>query len=450
MFVLLVAAASFVGWSAPPIALERTGAVRIACVGDSITAGYLASNASFAYPGRLQALLDAKHGAGAFEVFNFGAGGATVQKGADSPYWQRDQYKQFISSTYDAVIVMLGTNDAKHQNWPMNCSLPDASAETCTVVQDYLALLDVAKTKGVGGKQPKLAVMTPPPLWKDGAYAMNQSVLNDVMPLVVPKIAAAAALPAPIDVYSALGGAPDWRTTYPAGCTPMNTSQPAACALFCATGESCDACHPDDDGYLVLAQTVFDWLESSRTLASPAPSAPALLDALAAVNNSDATAAEALCAGALANATKADALAAFHAAGAPAALPHGCYFLCVIGAGLVPSILEKVPWDGKCFRTPPTATRNGSMINAFGKPGKACTPQLDFLTADFFNGESWSDPSGGGAVVIQYNGAVNWMRDELRDAGGAAGYAALHDTWLGKFYISRDEVTDFALLPVAC
>ncbi len=114
------------------------------------------------------------------------------------------------------------------------------------------------------------------------------------------------------------------------------------------------------------------------------------------------------------------------------------------------SILEQVPWDGKCFRTPPTATRNGSMINAFGKPGKACTPRLDFLTADFFNGESWSDPSGGGAVVIQYTGAVNWMRDELRDAGGAAGYAALHDTWLGKFYISRDEVTDFALLPVAC
>ena len=270
------------------------------------------------------------------------------------------------------------------------------------------------------------------------------------MPLVVPKIAAAAALPAPIDVYSALGGAPDWRKTYPDGCTPANKSQPAACALFCATGESCDACHPDDDGYLVLAQTVFDWLESSRILASPAPSAPALLDALAAVNNLDATAAEALCAGALANATKADALAAFHAAGAPAALPHGCYFLCVIGAGLVPSVLEKVPWDGKCFRTPPTATRNGSMINAFGKAGKACTPRLDFLTADYFKGESWSDPSGGGAVVIQYNGAVNWMRDELRDAGGAAGYAALHDTWLGKFYISRDEVTDFALLPVAC
>ena len=52
--------------------------------------------------------------------------------------------------------------------------------------------------------------------------------------------------------------------------------------------------------------------------------------------------------------------------------------------------------------------------------------------------------------MIEYTGAVGWLRDELRDAGGAAGYAALHDTWLGKAYISRDEVTDFALLPVAC
>ena len=109
MFALLAAATAFVGWSAPPAALERTGAVRIACVGDSITAGYLASNASFAYPGRLQSLLDAKHGAGAFEVFNFGAGGATVQKGADSPYWNRTQFAAFVNgSNYDIVIIMLG------------------------------------------------------------------------------------------------------------------------------------------------------------------------------------------------------------------------------------------------------------------------------------------------------------------------------------------------------
>ena len=52
--------------------------IRVACVGDSITAGYLSSNASFAYPGRLQSQLDSKFGAEKYAVTNFGAGGATV------------------------------------------------------------------------------------------------------------------------------------------------------------------------------------------------------------------------------------------------------------------------------------------------------------------------------------------------------------------------------------
>eukprot|EP01044_Picomonas_judraskeda_P001938 COSAG03_NODE_126_length_12149_cov_3.594274_4_plen_404_part_00 len=40
---------------------------------------------------------------------------------------------------------------------------------------------------------------------------------------------------------------------------------PKACALFCAAGESCDACHPDDDGYDVLATQVFNWIVANRS-----------------------------------------------------------------------------------------------------------------------------------------------------------------------------------------
>ena len=101
--------------------------IRVACVGDSITAGYLSSNASFAYPGRLQSQLDSKFGAEKYAVTNFGAGGATVQKDADSPYWNRTQYALFVNGSYDIVVVMLGTNDAKDKgnggapNWPPAC-----------------------------------------------------------------------------------------------------------------------------------------------------------------------------------------------------------------------------------------------------------------------------------------------------------------------------------------
>ena len=38
-----------------------------------------------------------------------------------------------------------------------------------------------------------------------------------------------------------------WSWSKPAGSMPL-PKMPSACALFCATGESCDACHPDDDG----------------------------------------------------------------------------------------------------------------------------------------------------------------------------------------------------------
>ena len=81
--------------------------IKVACVGDSITAGYLASNASMKYPARLQVKLDAKFGNGSYIVSNFGAGGATVQKGADCPYWNRTQFGQWVNGTYDIVVMML-------------------------------------------------------------------------------------------------------------------------------------------------------------------------------------------------------------------------------------------------------------------------------------------------------------------------------------------------------
>ena len=72
---------------------SRNSPIRVACVGDSITAGYLASNAQHTYPGVLQELFDKKYGNGTHAVTNLGAGGATVQKDADSPYWKRAQCK---------------------------------------------------------------------------------------------------------------------------------------------------------------------------------------------------------------------------------------------------------------------------------------------------------------------------------------------------------------------
>ena len=345
-------------------------AIKVACVGDSITAGYLASNASKTYPSRLQAQLDSKYGAGSYLVSNFGAGGATLQKHADSPYWNRSQFAQWVNGTYDIVIMMLGTNDAKAvpvNNWKPACSAPHPTAESCAAVKDYLSLIKLASSLGVGGKTPLVTIMIPPPFWRNGSYGMNNVILNDVMPKLVPQIASAAGLPPPIDVFSALGGTSDWRSTFPdCGCQrpaaaaaagegarvspaavnwtrtqgvmydpgfleiPENKnltwseaaaacaaasncagftfraneskptaptairlkkcegvgqtsgswswtkplasrpapSMPKSCTMFCQINQSCDACHPDDDGYNLLATQVFTWIVKHKTRAA--------------------------------------------------------------------------------------------------------------------------------------------------------------------------------------
>lgn len=328
-----------------PVSLASTP-LRVACVGDSITAGYKASNASMAYPGRLQQLLDARS-PGRFAVTNLGAGGATLQKNTTSPYWKRDQYAQFVNGTWDVIVIMLGTNDAHEEpaDWPESCSLPDPAADSCTFISDYHALLSVARARTTD-ESALLAIAVPPPLMREGIYEMNQTVINDLLPRLVPQVAAEARLPQPIDVYTALGGTSDWRDVYPfCGCGggtarnaldaanftlesgyprkgddfdvanltyaeaeaecaasdkcsgfTFNTSspkpeertetylkrchdylipdegwwtwmkpmgplppQPPSCALFCDE-QSCDQCHPNDNGYLRLAMVIADFI----------------------------------------------------------------------------------------------------------------------------------------------------------------------------------------------
>jgi lysophospholipase L1-like esterase len=100
-----------------------TPAVKIGCVGDSITAGVHSSNrGTMAYPPQLQRLIDGKYGRGKYAVTNLGACGSTVLKKTASrgqPYWERPQYKTLVSNKWDVIVIMLGTNDANPNAWPV-------------------------------------------------------------------------------------------------------------------------------------------------------------------------------------------------------------------------------------------------------------------------------------------------------------------------------------------
>ena len=87
---------------------------KVACVGNSITYGYLLENRTQdAYPSVLQRALGK-----AYLVGNFGKSGATLLNKGHRPYTQQDEYKQALAFAADIVVIHLGINDTDPHNWP--------------------------------------------------------------------------------------------------------------------------------------------------------------------------------------------------------------------------------------------------------------------------------------------------------------------------------------------
>ncbi len=88
--------------------------VKVACVGNSITYGYLLPDREVnAYPFKLQKML----GEG-YEVGNFGKSGATLLNRGHRPYTQQQEYKDALAFAGDIVVIHLGINDTDPRNWP--------------------------------------------------------------------------------------------------------------------------------------------------------------------------------------------------------------------------------------------------------------------------------------------------------------------------------------------
>mmetsp|Transcript_64106 Transcript_64106/g.151687 ORF Transcript_64106/g.151687 Transcript_64106/m.151687 type:complete len:307 (-) Transcript_64106:31-951(-) len=232
---------------------DHDSQISIGCVGDSITAGVHSSGPTHTWPAQLQQLLGDK-----YKVTNLGACGSTMLKQGNSPYWQRPQYKALTAAKWDIVVIMLGTNDAKDpgshgpDNWPHNCT--GAEALSCPFAQDYASMINLIRTLGTTAAGPEIYVAIPPPLMALDAYGMNQTVINDVFPTLIPAINAANKLPNPaIDVFTAMGGAS--KSQFPKGGCTLQTESVAGCKYFCDS-QSCDQCHPNDDGYKLLAATM--------------------------------------------------------------------------------------------------------------------------------------------------------------------------------------------------
>ena len=144
------------------------GAIRIACVGDSITYGHnIPDREHQSYPARLAVLLGEK-----YFVRNYGSNGTTALKAGNRPYVQRPLYQAALAYKPEIVVIGLGTNDTKPQNWTHREAF----------VADYESIIAAFKN---ANPAVKVFVCIPVPDFMPGEAEIRDSVLvAEVNPMI--------------------------------------------------------------------------------------------------------------------------------------------------------------------------------------------------------------------------------------------------------------------------
>ncbi len=144
--------------------------VKVACVGNSITQGPGRDNPD-SYPLQMQTILG-----DAYEVVNFGVSGRTLLRKGDYPYWNEPQFQQVKDFQADILVIMLGTNDSKPQNWQYASEFR----------QDYLDMIaEFKKTMPADGK---VYVIMPVPVTREN-FGITPEVMNNEQRMMIMDIA---------------------------------------------------------------------------------------------------------------------------------------------------------------------------------------------------------------------------------------------------------------------
>jgi acyl-CoA thioesterase I len=170
---------------APITVMKYKAPIKVSCVGDSITQGVGAGDGP--WPVQLQKLLGEK-----WDVKNFGVGGTTLMKSGDMPYQRQGAFANAKALNPDVVVIMLGTNDTKPNNWK-NFE-KDFDADYRDMVRQFEAL----------SSKPRVFICRPPYIAGSGNWGINEP--NTVQEIaVVDKVAKEMKLGL-VDVHAALKG----------------------------------------------------------------------------------------------------------------------------------------------------------------------------------------------------------------------------------------------------
>ena len=173
----------------------KEDAVRVACLGNSITDGFGIDMASaYGYP----AMLQKKLGDG-YWVRNFGVSSRTMLNKGDWPYMNEPAWRDALDFKPEIVIIKLGTNDSKPENWQYNAEFkqdleqmiftlrPDLKQYANMPVKKAQKAMAKAQAKaaksGAAPAKPQIYLCTPIPAFKS-TWNINDSVIvNGVIPI---------------------------------------------------------------------------------------------------------------------------------------------------------------------------------------------------------------------------------------------------------------------------
>lgn len=141
---------------------------KIACVGNSITYGaFIADRDKNSYPAQLQVCLGKE-----YEVQNFGVSGTTLLSDGDYPYISTQEYINSQKFQPDIVLIKLGTNDTKPQNWKHRTEF---ESNYQTLINSYKAL----------DSHPRIILLTPIRCFLTDESSINaKHIENFIRPMV--------------------------------------------------------------------------------------------------------------------------------------------------------------------------------------------------------------------------------------------------------------------------
>ncbi len=158
--------------------------IRVACIGDSITEGAsIIWQSKYSYPSQLDSIL----GPG-YSVLNCGRSGANMLKKSELAFWICNEFYNVFAFEPDKIVIKLGTNDSKPQNWNEE-----------NFVKDFQGMIDTLRTIPT---KPQIYVCLPVPAYNH-AWGISDSVIQAGVIPSIEKIAQSNNLIV-IDLYKPL------------------------------------------------------------------------------------------------------------------------------------------------------------------------------------------------------------------------------------------------------